>query len=253
MQIDEPGGRRAAPVVTAAVQVTHGAHCREGGLVDHAGSEEFVLARAVGGGGLLLLRLVVQAEAQKVCVCGQSCVQVSRIQPGHAEPVARFVPERQQRYHAVQRGRTRVRLPTRGGREPARKWYRPGLRRAGHNPLDGESEGLPVAGVRVRARGLAPRRWGGAEKPRWAQERGVHHLRIQHDRELLQGGLEGGRCCCYWPAGEGIIRRKRPRKHPPNTRPQLARYPRAESRDLDRYRPARGGGPNLVNSSQMRR
>lgn len=70
MQIDEPGGRRAAPVVTAAVQVTHGAHCREGGLVDHAGSEEFVLARAVGGGGLLLLRLVVQAEAQKVCVCG---------------------------------------------------------------------------------------------------------------------------------------------------------------------------------------
>lgn len=160
VQVHEPGrGRARGAAVPAAVQVAHGAHGGgEGGLVHHPGSEEFILAALTPR--MLLLRLIVQPEAQQVCGRAQRRrVQVTRIQPGDAEPVPRLVSERHQRNHTVQRGRTRVGFPHGSGLEPAGERYRLGLGSPGHDPVDGESERLAAAAARgehVGARGLAP-------------------------------------------------------------------------------------------------
>lgn len=198
VQVDQAGRRRTGAAVPAAVQVAHGAHGGEGGLVHHPGSEEFVLADALAHSGVLLLVLVVQTKAQKVCGSRERRrVEVARIQPGDAEPVARLVPERQQRDHAVQRGRTHVGFPHGSGLEPAGQRYRLGFGRPGHNPVDGESERLAAAaagGEHVGARGLAPRSRGGAEEPRWAAERTVHHLLINRAATTSCWREAGGRC-----------------------------------------------------------
>lgn len=102
VQVDKAGRWRTPSAVPAAVQVAHGAHGGEGGLVHHPGSEEFVLAGGLAHSGVLLLVLIVQPKAQKVCRSGQGRpVEVARIQPGDAEPVARFVPEWHQRDHTM--------------------------------------------------------------------------------------------------------------------------------------------------------
>lgn len=162
VQVDQAGGRRArTSTVPAAVQVAHGR-----ALVDHAGSEEFVVAHGRARGGLLLGAPTVHTEAQKVHGARQRVrVQVSRVQSGQAESVSRLVAELQQRDHAVNGGRARVGLSRGGGLEPGRQRYRPGLGGSGHNPLDGEGEGLGTAGGQ-----------GGGSDPRWAARRTVHQL-----------------------------------------------------------------------------
>lgn len=202
VQVDQAGRRWARAAVPAAVQVAHGAHGGEGGLVYHAGSEEFVLAGGLAHNRVLLLVLIVQPKAQKVCGSGERRrVEVARIQPGDAEPVARLVPERHQRDHTMQRGRADVGFSHRRRLEPAGKRYRLGLGRPGHNPVDGESERLAAAaagGEHVGARGLAPRSRGGAEDPRWAAESTVHHLRINRAATTATRSCwreAGGRSC----------------------------------------------------------
>lgn len=201
VQVDEASGRGARAAVPAAVQVAHGAHGGER-LVHHPGSEKFVVARGLArGGGVLLLVLIVQAKAQKVRGSSErSRVNVARFQPGDTKPVARLVPERHQWDHAMQRGRTGVWFPHGCGLEPARERYRlGGLGRPGHNPVDGESQRFAAAagGEHVRARGLAPRSRGGAEDPRWAAKRTVHHLHIKCTTTTTTRscwGEAGGRC-----------------------------------------------------------
>ena len=70
VQVDQAGRRGTGARVPATVQVAHGAHGGEGGLVHHPGSEEFVLAGALARSGVLLLVLIVQPKAQKVCGTG---------------------------------------------------------------------------------------------------------------------------------------------------------------------------------------
>lgn len=67
VQVDQATRRRTRTRIPTAIQVANSAHGGEGGLVNHPGSEEFILPGALADSRILLLVLIVQPKAQKVC------------------------------------------------------------------------------------------------------------------------------------------------------------------------------------------